>query len=75
MTLRPNAWTEDRRAKQSAAIHSWQPWKRSTGPRTESGKARGARNAWKGGYRQQWRALCKLLNEELRAAQNDFKST
>lgn len=32
-------------------IHQWQPWKRSTGPRTNDGKAASAQNALKHGGR------------------------
>jgi len=42
------AWTPERRAKQAEAIHRWQPWNKSTGPRTKKGKARSSRNADKG---------------------------
>jgi hypothetical protein len=69
-----NGWTGERRAFQAIAIRNWRPWERSTGPRSVAGKARASRNAWKGGQRQQWRALCKLLNRELRATAQDFKS-
>jgi hypothetical protein len=42
------AWTPERRAKQAEAIRNWQPWNKSTGPRTKEGKARSSRNADKG---------------------------
>ena len=57
-----NGWTSERRAKQSAAIRQWRPWERSTGPRTEAGKARVAQNAYKGGHRESFRALMRELN-------------
>jgi hypothetical protein len=38
-------WTDERRAKQAAAIYRWQPWRNSTGPRTVDGKASSACNA------------------------------
>jgi hypothetical protein len=56
-----NGWTTERRAKQSAAIRQWRAWERSTGPRTAAGKARVARNAWKGGKRDLLRTLAQLL--------------
>ena len=56
-----NGWTPERRAKQSAAIQRWRPWERSTGPKTAAGKARVARNAYKGGNRQEMRLLARLL--------------
>jgi len=40
-----NGWTVERRAKQSAMIQQWQPWTKSTGPRTEEGKAIASQNA------------------------------
>lgn len=35
-----NGWTPERRARQSALIRTWQPWKKSTGPKTPEGKTR-----------------------------------
>ena len=58
-----NGWTPERRAKQSAAIRLWRPWERSTGPRTEAGKARVARNAYKGGTRPMLRLIARLLRD------------
>lgn len=46
--MRRSGWTPERRAKQAEAIKRWQPWRQSTGPRTEEGKARSSRNADKG---------------------------
>ena len=42
-------WTPEARKKHAERIRDWNPWTRSTGPRTESGKIRSSRNAWKGG--------------------------
>jgi len=58
-----NGWTPDRRRRQSLLIHRWRPWERSTGPRTVMGKARVARNAYKGGMRPQVRVLASVLRE------------
>jgi hypothetical protein len=43
-----SSWTPERRVRQAEAIRRWQPWRNSTGPRTEEGKARSSRNADKG---------------------------
>lgn len=61
-----NGWTSERRARQAALIRRWRPWEKSTGPRTAEGKARTSRNAFKGGQREQLRALVRILNESLR---------
>ena len=37
-------WTLEARAKQAQRIREWQPWTRSTGPRSEQGKAVSSRN-------------------------------
>jgi len=42
-------WTTEQRARQSALIHRWKPWARSTGANTPEGKAKSSRNAYKGG--------------------------
>lgn len=42
-------WTPERRLRQAEAIRRWQPWARSTGPRTAGGKARCRMNARKHG--------------------------
>jgi mevalonate pyrophosphate decarboxylase len=40
-----NGWTDERRARQAALIHSWKPWTHSTGATTPEGKAVSSRNA------------------------------
>jgi hypothetical protein len=57
-------WTIERRMRQAALIRSWRPWEQSTGPRTEEGKARTARNGDKGGA---WRIERDMLRELRRA--------
>jgi hypothetical protein len=54
--------TPEHRARQSAAIQQWRPWEHSTGPKSEEGKARVSRNAYKGRtraarLRNLWRVL------------------
>ena len=58
-----NGWTLERRASQAIAIQSWKPWEKSTGPRTDEGKQRVARNAYTGGSRQILRGLSRCLRE------------
>ena len=54
--------------KQAELIKKWQPWLSSTGPRSTEGKERVSMNAWRGGHRQEWRELSKMLNAELKQA-------
>ena len=61
-------WSPERKAKQSQAIRQWKPWEQSTGPKTKEGKSTVAGNAWRGGHREQLRALSKMVNEEIRQA-------
>ncbi len=61
-----NGWTPERRARQAALIRTWRPWEKSTGPRSADGKARTARNGFKGGHRAMLRGLVRELNDALR---------
>ena len=61
-------WTPERRARQAELIRTWQPWAKSTGPRSPEGRQRVGRNAWTGGHRAQLRELSKLVNAEVRAS-------
>jgi len=56
-------WTPERREKMRTLIHSWAPWQHSTGPRTPEGKARVARNGWRGGKRAELRDMLHALRE------------
>jgi hypothetical protein len=51
-------------------IRTWKPWERSTGPRTPDGKAKASRNAYKGGHWLALRELSRLVNAEVKAAQD-----
>jgi hypothetical protein len=44
-------WSPERRVRQAVLIRNWAPWRRSTGPKTEAGKARCSQNALKHGFR------------------------
>lgn len=63
-----NGWTPERRDRQAQAIKTWKPWERSTGPKSLEGKAKVARNPWRGGHRQKLRELAKEINLEIRLA-------
>jgi hypothetical protein len=49
-------------------IRQWQPWEKSTGPRTPEGKAIVARNAFKGGKRSLLRQHIREARAQIRAA-------
>jgi hypothetical protein len=55
-------WSPERRAKQAELIRVHRPWTKSTGPRTDEGKARSASNALKHGFRS--RAFIERIQEE-----------
>ena len=55
-------WSPERRAKQAERIRANQPWLKSTGPRTDAGKARSAANAGKYGFRSE--AFIERVREE-----------
>ena len=57
-------WTAERRRQQSEAIRQWQPWQHSTGPRSAEGKAKVARNAYKGGHWKELRELTRWLADQ-----------
>ncbi len=61
-----NGWTPERRKRQSEAVRTWEPWRKSTGPKTPEGKAVVSRNAFAGGKRPQLRELSKQINDGLR---------
>ena len=64
---RPNGWTPERRARQAASIRCWQPWRCSTGPKTDAGKARVAKNALRHGRRSRaWILLAKRVRRAIR---------
>ena len=61
-----NGWTPERCARQAELIRRWRPWEKSTGPRTEAGKAVVSRNAYKGGAWRLLRELSRALREQNR---------
>ena len=60
-------WTTTQRAALAQQIRSRRPREGSTGPKTTEGKARVARNAWKGGVRPALRAEMHDLKADMRA--------
>ena len=67
-------WTPEARQKQADRIRALCPWKQATGPRTEVGKARSARNAWKGGVRATLARFARLLRETAAITRKVFSS-
>ena len=59
-------WTLEQRLRQSEAIRSWRPWERSTGAKTEQGKAISSKNAIKTGDSAYVRELIKQINQLIR---------
>jgi hypothetical protein len=52
-------WTIESRLRQAETIRKTRPWAKSTGPRTEAGKARCARNPVRHGFRSASYAAAK----------------
>jgi hypothetical protein len=46
----PRQWTDEQRAEASKKAILHQPWKKSTGPRSLTGKKKSARNSYKHGF-------------------------
>jgi len=55
-----NGWSESRKAKQSAMIHAWKPWEKSTGPKTQQGKNKSKMNARRITAMGLYRRTCQL---------------
>ena len=62
------AWTDAQRAQQAANLHARKIWLKSTGPRTEAGKAASSTNSRKPNYeyRMADRAELRAMNTYLR---------
>jgi hypothetical protein len=67
-------WTAEQRARQATLIRGWQPWLASTGPSTEKGKRRVAKNAYQGAKRTELRQFSLSLNNLLNEAQEKLAS-
>lgn len=68
-------WTSEQRKQQSLKIRQWQPWQHSTGAKTDEGKARASRNAYKGGTRELLREINLCLREQRIALNVTYEST
>jgi hypothetical protein len=56
--------TPEHRAIRAELIRHWKPWEKSTGPKTEQGKAQSAMRGYKGGTREMLRELARILREQ-----------
>jgi hypothetical protein len=56
--------TPEHRAMRAELIRRWKPWEKSTGPKTEQGKAQSAMRGYKGGTREMLRELARILREQ-----------
>ena len=57
-------WNQARRQRQAELIRNWKPWEHSTGPLSESGKARVSQNGFKGAPRAEQSKLAKVLRAQ-----------
>lgn len=64
--------TPEHRRLRAELIKGWKPWEKSTGPRSEAGKAKSSRNADKGGQWQELRDLHRGLSDLLRAQRDQL---
>jgi hypothetical protein len=60
MKANNNGWTDERKAKQSAMIHSWKPWAQSAGATTQEGKKKSKMNARHISMMGLYRRACKI---------------
>ena len=56
--------TPEHRALRAAMIRRWKPWEKSTGPNSDTGKAKVSRNAYKGGESVLMREIRQALREQ-----------
>ena len=67
MAGKSKSWTPKRRAEQRARMKAQKPWLKTTGPKTDAGKAIASQNAFKHGFRSaEFRALCDALTAQAR---------
>ena len=56
-----HGWTPEQRKKQAKAIRKWKPWEKSTGPKSEAGKAVSRMNARKHSMRSSQNRAAEAL--------------
>ena len=56
--------TPEHKALRAELIRRWKPWEKSTGPKSEEGKARVSQNSYKGGWREEMKAMRAILKEQ-----------
>ncbi len=56
--------TLEHRSLRAKLIQKWRPWEKSTGPRSQVGKVKVSRNAYKGGLRSALREVSALLKKQ-----------
>lgn len=68
-------WTPEERQRQAQLIRQWQPWSKSTGPRTNEGKAASSKNAFvHGGRSAEWLESMKSVRTLLREQRKMLQS-
>ncbi len=64
-------WTLERRKRQAEQIRQWQPWAKSTGPKTKQGKLIASQNSRKNGlHSREIQKLKAILLLQQRNLQN-----
>lgn len=67
-------WTSEQRLRQREAIQRWQPWAKSTGPRSAEGKQSVARNAMRhGGRSAEMTAYLRQIREFLKQSEQRLR--
>ena len=64
--------TAEHRRLRAELIHKWKPWEKSTGPKSEKGKAKSAQNAYRGATREMLRELRRALRGQDDARERTF---
>ena len=64
--MRKSGWNDERKEKHAQLIRAWKPWEKATGPKSEDGKSRVSKNAFKGGHRPAFRELVKAIKTEIK---------